>query len=138
MTLTVGLDLVSVESIVESVARYGERFLRRVYTETELRDSRGDPERLAARLAAKEATMKALARDGRPIPWTSIAVRARGCGAARLDLSGPAAALASERGVAELELSLTRTSDHAAAIVIARCGGGGDPCASRRPTTLTP
>lgn len=72
----VGIDAIEVERIKDLVSRYGERFLRRVYTPEEVRyawSSRGERrfERLAARFAAKEALIKAA---GRFLPYAAIEV----------------------------------------------------------------
>lgn len=58
--VSVGVDIVEIERIARTLARFGERFLRRVYTEAEIAYCRGRPSRLAARFAAKEAVAKAL------------------------------------------------------------------------------
>jgi holo-[acyl-carrier protein] synthase len=69
MPLRVGIDLVQIEDIRESIAAYGERYLERTYTDEERRDCGGDPSHLAARFAAKEAALKALGGDGGgPLP----------------------------------------------------------------------
>ena len=74
---SVGVDIVDVERIRRLYQRYRDRFLKRVFTETEISYSfsaRGDRryERLAARFAAKEAVIKAL---GHAVPYRSIEVR---------------------------------------------------------------
>lgn len=56
----IGCDLAEAASILESVQVFGERYLSRVYTDTERRQSAETPERLAARFAAKEAVLKVL------------------------------------------------------------------------------
>lgn len=56
----IGCDLAEAASILESVRVFGERYLSRVYTDTERRQSAETPERLAARFAAKEAVLKVL------------------------------------------------------------------------------
>ena len=114
-----GLDLVSVESVAEAIATHGERYLRRTYSEAELRDCAGEPERLAARFAAKEATMKVLDRGDESLPWTSIAVHRDATGRPSLVLSGAAAELAERRGLGAFELSLTHEAGYAAAVVLA-------------------
>ena len=76
MPLRVGIDTVEVAAIEAALAAHGERYLRRVYTSREVADCNGDPERLAARFAAKEATFKALraAKGASPgPPWRSAA-----------------------------------------------------------------
>jgi holo-[acyl-carrier protein] synthase len=58
--LRVGVDIVEVERIAGAVARWGDRFLRRVFTPEELAYCQGNIPSLAARWAAKEAVVKAL------------------------------------------------------------------------------
>lgn len=128
MSLRVGADLVLVETISNSMSTHGARYLERVYTERELEDcatSDGvDPERLAARFAAKEAAMKVLRPGDRAIPWNSIEVRRDPGGWVELELAGAAAELAAETGVTELSVSLTHEGGFAAAVVVARCSQG--------------
>jgi holo-[acyl-carrier protein] synthase len=119
MPVHVGIDLVSVERIRDSVARHGERFLDRVYTPAERAASAGSPSQLAARFAAKEATMKALGRDEEGLAWRAIEVVEGEHGRCWLRLTDGAAVLAAARGVTNLSLSLTRQRDRAAAIVVA-------------------
>jgi holo-[acyl-carrier protein] synthase len=117
--LRIGLDLVSVEAVATAIAAHGERYLRRTYTAEELRDCAGEPQRLAARFAAKEAVMKVLDRGDAAVPWTSIAVHRDPSGRPSLVLSGAAAELAARRGVATFEVSLTHDGGYGAAVVLA-------------------
>ena len=58
-----GVDIVGINRIRELREKYGDRFLKRIFTDLELKycsDSKRRDEMLAARFAAKEATMKAL------------------------------------------------------------------------------
>ena len=57
----IGVDIVDIERIGQSVDRFGDRFLRRVFTEQELAYCNKRLDSLAARWAAKEAVAKALA-----------------------------------------------------------------------------
>ena len=116
--MRVGLDLVSVDAVAEAIALHGERYLTRTYTAEELRECGGQPHRLAARFAAKEATMKVLDRGDEALPWTSIAVERQGTGRPRLTLTGAAAELAADRGIAHFEVSLTHDGGYSAAIVV--------------------
>ena len=121
----VGLDLVSVDDVAEALrGRQRTRYLARIYTELEVGDcqtSRGiDPRRLAARFAAKEATLKALAGP-EGVPWRDIEVRDTPSGGVRLALYGRAAELAAEAGVVALALSLTHEDGFAGAFVVADC-----------------
>ena len=56
--LRTGIDLIEVERIDHLIISHGQRFLERVYTEQELRDSNGRTPSLAGRMAAKEAVSK--------------------------------------------------------------------------------
>jgi holo-[acyl-carrier protein] synthase len=125
MTLRVGTDLVAVDSVRDSLSEHGEHYLQRIYTEGEIADCTSpaglDPERLAARFAAKEATLKVLRPDDQGIPWTDIEVRRDRTGWVALELSGTAAALASQVGVGDLALSITHEGGFASAVVVAQC-----------------
>jgi holo-[acyl-carrier protein] synthase len=118
MSLRIGIDLVSVAQVEESVADHGQAYLSRIYTDQELRDSGDDPARLAARFAAKEATMKALGRDDEGFGWRSVAVTRGADGQPSIELSGAAADLARRRGMKSIAVSLTHQPGHAAAIVV--------------------
>lgn len=119
--LRTGVDLIQVNRIEKSIARYGDRFLSRVFTEQELRYGAGRPQVLAARFAAKEAVSKLLGlgiqhRDG--VDWLEIEVMSGERGDPTLQLSGRAAARAKELGLREISLSLSHTHDHAIAVVV--------------------
>lgn len=124
MALRLGIDLVAVEAVAESLGGpHAARYLERVYTEREVddcRNSTGDvePERLAARFAAKEATIKALPGAGDGVRPTDIEVVSGESGEVRLELSGRAAELAGSLGEVEIALSLTHEGGFAAAAVI--------------------
>lgn len=130
MGLRVGIDLVSVESVAESVRTHGERYLQRVYTERELADcatSAGvDPERLAARFAAKEAALKVLRPTDEGISWQAIDVRRDPGGWVDLELTGQAAILAAENGLTGFAVSLTHEEGFASAVVVAEFGAAAD------------
>jgi holo-[acyl-carrier protein] synthase len=119
---------VLVETIRSSIATHGAHYLQRVYTERELEDCRTsdgvDPERLAARFAAKEAAMKVLRPGEEAVPWSSIEVRREPGGWVELALAGAAAELAADAGIAELSVSLTHEGAFAAAVVVACCAQG--------------
>lgn len=115
--LGVGIDLVRISSIRESMDSFGEAFMRRIYTTEEIAYACSAPactaERLAARFAAKEAARKALRLDG--VGWRDIEVRRLPDGACELMLHGDARAAANGRTLA---LSMSHDGDHATAIVI--------------------
>ena len=124
MSRRVGIDLVSPESVVTAIESHGDRYLRRVFTARE-RDGcrRGDgldPRRLAAHLAAKEATFKAIGVGDRAVAWTDVElVGADGWRTPELMLTGQAATLVKNEGISRLSLSFTLTGSIAAAVVIA-------------------
>ena len=94
MTVRIGIDLVCPDEVRESLSIHGERYLERIYTREERVDAAGDPARLAAVFAAKEATMKALLAGEQPVDWRSISVRRDPAGRASVRLTGTAHALA--------------------------------------------
>src|SRR5690349_14669461 len=120
--LAVGIDLVRVSRVAESLDRFGERFLRKVFTEGEIAYAAAAPalmaERLAARFAAKEATVKALDWSERGIGWRDIEVARRPSGSCELKLHGSARAAADAAGIEELALSLSHEGDFATAVVM--------------------
>ncbi len=122
-----GVDLTEVSRVERLLGEHPDRFLERCFTEME-RDDAGDgarrAERLAARFAAKEAALKALGTgwsDG--IGWTDIAVRRLHTGRPVLEVTGRAAEIAAGIGITRWHLSLTHTSGHAMASVIAESDG---------------
>ncbi|MEP7344661.1 MAG: holo-ACP synthase [Gemmatimonadaceae bacterium] len=120
--LSVGIDLVQVSRIAESLERFGERFLRRVFTEDEITYARTSPtqmvQRLAARFAAKEATIKALRLAEFPINWREIEVRRTASGACEMALHGTLGLIAAQSGHGELAVSLSHEGDYATAVVV--------------------
>ena len=80
---------------------------------------------LAVVFAAKEATFKVLRPRGHQPDWRSVEVRRDPGGWCTMALSGHAAALAGQAGIAELAVSLTHEGDVAAAVVVALCRGRG-------------
>jgi holo-[acyl-carrier protein] synthase len=119
--LRTGVDLIEVNRIERTIARFGDRFLNRVFTEHELRYGAGRPHVLAARFAAKEAVSKLLGcgiqhRDG--VDWLEIEVLSGERGDPTLQLSGRAAVRAQELGLREIALSLSHTREHAIAVVV--------------------
>jgi len=125
MGLRVGADIARVDDVAASVARFGDRYLGRVYTAHEIASCAGVPSvvaaSLAARFAAKEATIKVLRPTDAAPAWRSIEVRRHPSGWCELHLSGEAARLAAEAGITELAVSLSHEGGLAAAVVLAQC-----------------
>lgn len=118
MTVAVGCDLVALAEIEESVATFGERYLQRVFTSAEVAACRGARRipGLAARFAAKEALVKALAITGGATPLREIEVVGTD-GPPRLELHGTMGAIASANGVTAISVSLSHCDCHAMAVV---------------------
>ena len=124
MAVRIGVDLVSVRDVRDAIGAHGDRYLHRVFSDEELVDCAGeakvDASRLAARFAAKEATIKVL-RPGadEAVPWRDVAVRRGPSGVPELELDGAAATLASRARIATLAVSLTHERGYAGAVVVA-------------------
>ena len=116
--LVTGVDIIEIERVKRVHAQYGERFVRRIYTEAEAAYCRGRAPQLASRFAAKEATMKALGTGVRGIRWRDIeVVRGRGQ-APRIELHGTAQARADRLGLTDIALSLSHSREFAVASVV--------------------
>ena len=123
MILGLGTDLVAVSRVEEILSRHKERFLQRVFTGAEQAEClrRARPAmHLAARLAAKEATMKALGTGwGLGVRWQDIEVESGGTTPPALRLGGQAKRQAEARGVRQALVSLSHDGDYAIAVVLA-------------------
>jgi holo-[acyl-carrier protein] synthase len=121
-----GIDLVEIDRIQQSLDRFGQRFLNRVYTHAELAyclRKRKAAESLAARFAAKEAGAKALGTGiSRGVNWLEIEVVREQGGRPALRFHGRAAQIAAHLGVNRSALSLTHTSQLAMASVVLEDG----------------
>ena len=130
--MTVGIDLVRVSRVAESLAQFGERFLRRVFTDGEIAYANAAPalaaERLAARFAAKEAAIKALGLVERGVGWREIEVTRAPSGAAQLSLHG-----AARDAAAEPAWSSSRSASATKAITPPPWSS---PCGTRRPRNM--
>ncbi len=108
--------------IEQSIARFGDRFLQRVFTPREIvycQRKKNAAESFAARFAAKEAGAKALGTGiSHGISWLELEVLREPTGKPMLHLSGRAAEWASRLGVTRSSLSLTHSRDMALAVVI--------------------
>lgn len=121
--LGLGIDLVDIRRVERMVERYGDRVLRRLLTDDErvyCAQQAWPARHIAARLAAKEAAYKALARDENfgAIGWTDVEVGREITGGPTLEFRGRAEVRARHLGVATTMVSLTHTDDHAAAVVV--------------------
>jgi holo-[acyl-carrier protein] synthase len=119
--LGIGLDATDIPRVAEVFERYGERFLRRVFTDGEIAyctRRRNPVPHLAGRFAAKEAAMKALGTGhSRGVLWKDIEV-VRGGGPPRLQLSGGAERRAASMNVRGSLLTITHSETLALAQVM--------------------
>ncbi len=113
------MDAMEIERIADSLERYGDRFLRHVFTEGEIaycRRRRDPIPHLAARFAAKEATLKALGTGlSMGVNWRELEVRRERGQAPTMVLRGRTQAIARAKGASRVLLSLSHDGDYAMA-----------------------
>ncbi len=117
--LRTGVDLIEVARVADTLARQGDRFLRRCFTAQEVADAAGQAPALAARFAAKEAVAKALGCGIGDVQWLDIEIRRGARGQPELVLHNTAQTLAAALGLTEWSLSLSHTQEYAVALVVA-------------------
>ena len=118
IALAVGVDVIARERVMRAYDRFGERFLRRVFTEREVEEAGGRIEKLVSRFAAKEAASKALGTGIGQIAWRELEIQRLAGGKPALNLSGRAAQRARELGLTALDVSMSDTRTHVFAIVV--------------------
>lgn len=120
--LGVGMDIVETKRIAESIERFGDRFLHRIFLEGEVAYSRSmkfPHLHLAARFAAKEAISKAFGTGiGKELGWRDLEIVRESSGAPRVHLHGRAEIFAKARGVQTVLISLSHTSEYGAASAV--------------------
>jgi holo-[acyl-carrier protein] synthase len=122
MIVGIGTDLMEIERIEASLARFGERFLSRVFTPGEIaycQRKKNAAESFAARFAAKEAAAKALGTGiSQGVGWLEIEVTREPGGRPLIQLAGRAAARAEALGITRISLSITHSRATALAVVV--------------------
>ena len=116
--LTTGVDIIEIPRIQRVLELYGARFLRRIFTQSEIDYCRGRAPNLAGRFAAKEATMKSLGTGVRGVGWKDIEVVRHPSGAPSIKLHGRAERRAQHLGVQEISLSISHSREYAVAFVV--------------------
>ncbi len=129
MNISSGIDLIEIERIEKALNRHGERFLKKIFSKTELdrlvkfKDRQVNPRliaaEVAARFAAKEACSKALGTGIGPVSWREMEVLNEPSGKPTLRLTGKAAQIAGFLGFTSWSVSLTHSQGMAAAVVVA-------------------
>jgi holo-[acyl-carrier protein] synthase len=119
--VALGMDLVHIARIEESLRDFGERFEDRMFAPAEAAYARSVPaqraERLAARFAAKEAAIKALSLSEAGVDWRDIEVVRHGDGHCTLALHGKAAQALARMGAQRAVVCLSHDGEYAAAVV---------------------
>jgi holo-[acyl-carrier protein] synthase len=117
MPYAIGVDAIELRRVRAVLDRHGQRFLDRVYTPVEVAFCRGRLPELAARFAAKEATMKALGTGARGLAWKEIEILPNRRGKPMIFLHGKAAERGRAIGIRDIDVSLTHSRELAIAIV---------------------
>jgi holo-[acyl-carrier protein] synthase len=117
--LTTGVDFIEIDRVAGVLERYGDRFLRRVFTPSEIAYCRGRAPNLAARFAAKEAVMKSLGTGFRGVGWRDVEVVRARSGAPSPRLHGRALRRAERLGVTEIAISLSHSRGYAMVVAVA-------------------
>ena len=122
MIVGTGIDIAEVPRIEASIARFGDRFVHRIFTKAEIEycESKANRiERYAARFAAKEAAMKAIGTGwNHGVTWRDVEVYRQPGGRPTIAFHGKAAEFAAKLGAVHIALSLSHTGEYAIAQVI--------------------
>ncbi len=113
----VGIDIVEIERVRRAIDRWGERFLRRVYTDLEINSYGNRPESLAARFACKEAVVKLLGAAEKGVRWHDIETLSQPDGRPYVRLHGRARSEAERLGIRQIAVSLSHSKRQAIASV---------------------
>ncbi len=118
-----GIDLVDFPRIKKMVKTHRDRFLDRVFTDSEQKyadETKNRIEKLAGRFAAKEAVLKLLGTGWRgKIKWTDIEVVNNSYGQPKVKLYGQVRKIADKMGVKQISISITHTANFAIASAVA-------------------
>jgi holo-[acyl-carrier protein] synthase len=124
-TTELGIDIVKVDRIRAAMARFGDRFSRRVLTDAERHYVRDRAETFAGRWAAKEAVSKVLGLGVRGIGWRDIEVVRLPTGQPSIELHGRAANRVEQLGMGRIAVSITHEAEYAVAIAFGIRTAGG-------------
>jgi holo-[acyl-carrier protein] synthase len=116
--VVVGVDMLERARVLRTYQRFGERFLRRVFTQLELDQASWRPERLVSRFVAKEACAKALGTGIGMVAWHEIEILRLPGGKPSLHLHGRAAGQAALLGLTAFDVSISDTATHTVAVVV--------------------
>jgi holo-[acyl-carrier protein] synthase len=122
MICGIGIDLIEVSRIRDAIAKYGDRFAKRIYTSVEIEycsSKKNAALHYAGRFAAKEAAFKAMERGWMgDISWKEIEVYNEPSGAPRIVFYGKALELIKEKKVVRAFVTISHIEEHATAVVV--------------------
>ena len=113
----VGVDIVEIARLEKAIARHGEGFLKRIYTDSEIKLYRKKLPSLAARFAAKEAVVKALGKPAKDISLKEIEILSSPGGQPIVNLYGKTQQQAKGMGLGKLAITISHSKEYAVAFV---------------------
>ena len=119
ISITTGVDIISVDRLAKAVDQWQDSFLKRIYTDSELEYCKGATSSLAARFAAKEAVMKAIGCGMFNTNWRDIEILTESNGKPYINLKGRSRNIANEKGINDFAVSLSHDKHYAIAFVVA-------------------
>lgn len=119
MTLRSGIDTIEISRLAEISPAIRERFIRRVFTETEAAQARGHNDALSGLFAAKEAVSKALGTGIGFVHWRDIEIIHLPTGQPTVHLHGNAKLVADKLGLKEWSVSISHDRTKAVAMAVA-------------------
>lgn len=115
---SIGVDIIEIERVESAIERLGEQFLKRIYTEAEIKAFQYKLLSPATVFAAKEAVMKLLGTGTKGISWREIEILPDDNGKPLVKLYGRATNKAAELNLKEFSVSLSDSKHHAVAVAI--------------------
>ena len=122
MILGTGVDIIEVARVRNAVNKWGDRFIKKIFTDKEIEYSKKKRfmfQHLAARFATKEAVVKALG-DGwqGQVTWKDLEILNEENGKPRVNLLGRAEQVKQEKGISDIIVSMSHTENYAVASAI--------------------
>jgi len=118
----IGIDIVEIPRLKKAIERWQESFLKRIFTDNEIKYSKARKfsyQHLAARFAAKEAVLKAIGDASiQRIEWRNVEVLNDEFGKPTIHLSGEALKIKEQKDISEIIISMSHTHSYAVANAI--------------------
>ena len=120
MVIGIGIDIIEINRIKRNVEKYGEKFLAKIYTPTEIeycQSKASKYQHFAARFAAKEAVYKALATGWQEeLSWQDIEISNKPTGMPVANLKGKLKAFLSDNK--DLKISISHSENYVTCVAI--------------------